>query len=135
MSHLSEELTRQLKSIQASVDDITAKCNISRGQIYKWIKSEQTSISAEQLDALASALSSSPMDHAKLLVAHLQDERIGAARHLVRIELDGPDALHDKPRPKTKGEKAIHFLAEQRVENRSVNDLVIDLARVLGADV
>ena len=40
-----------------------------------------------------------------------------------------------RPRPRTKGEKALHYLAEQRLENRDVNDLIIDLARVLGAEL
>lgn len=134
-SHLSEELQRQIDHISASVDDVSDKSGISRGQIYKWIKAEQTSISAEHLDVLAAALSKDPMDHARLLVAHLQDEKFGKASKLVRIEMDTPAEVNDRPRPRTKGEKALHYLAEQRLENRDVNDLIIDLARVLGAEL
>ena len=135
MSYLSEELKRQISHINASVDGISDKSGISRGQIYKWLNADQISISAEQIDALATALSKEPMDHARLLVAHLQDEKFGSAARLVRIELDTLDQANDRPRPRTKGEKALHYLAEQRLENRTVNDLIIDLARVLGADL
>jgi len=135
MSYLSEELLRQIESTKSSVDDISEKCKISRGQIYKWLNAEQTSISAEQLDALSAALNKDPESNASLLVAHLQDERIGSARDLVRIMMDSRAELKDRPQLRTKGEKAIHFLAEERIIHRSVNDLVIDLARVLGAKI
>lgn len=124
-----------MKCAKFSVDDISGKCKISRGQIYKWLNGDQTSISGEQIDGLAGALSKDPMDHAKMLVAHLQDESVGSARDLVRIETDTVQELKDRPRARTKGEKAIQFLIEQRLQNRSIDDLLIDLARVLGADI
>lgn len=135
VSHLSEELQRQISATSASIDAVSEETKIARSQIYKWLRSEQTSISAVQLDKISGALSTNPIDHAKLLVAHLQDERVGSARDLVRIEMDTIAELRDRPRARTKGEKAIQFLAEQRLQSRDVNDLVIDLARVLGADL
>lgn len=135
MSYLSEELKRQMELYQFNGTQLADKSGISASQIYKWSNNDQTSISAEQLDALALALSGEPMEHARLLVAHLQDERVGSARDLVRIEMDTVAELNDRPRPRTKGEKAIQFLIEQRLENRGVNDLLIDLARVLGAEL
>ena len=114
---------------------LSERSKISASQIYKWANNDQTSISADQIDALAAALSKDSMDHARLLVAHLQDEKFGTAAALVRIEMDTPAEVNNRPRPRTKGEKALHYLAEQRLENRNVNDLIIDLARVLGADV
>ena len=135
MSYLADELKRQIEAQGTNALQLAEKCKISSAQIYKWANSAQTSINAEQIDAIAAALSPDPTDHAKLLVAHLQDERIGSARDLVRIETDTVAQLHDRPSPRTKGEKAIHFLMDQRLENRFVNDLVIDLARVLGADL
>ena len=135
MSFLSEELNRQISHINASVDGIADKSGISRGQIYKWLKADQISISAAQIDALSTALSNDPIDHAKLLVAHLQDEKFGNAASLVRIELDTLAEFNDRPKPRTKGEKAIAYLASARIQHKSVNDLVIDLAHVLGAEL
>ena len=135
MSFLSDELKRQIEARKTNALQLADKCGISSAQIYKWTNSAQTSISAEQLDALSNALSSDLVDHARLLVAHLQDERFGTARDMVRIEMNTLAEMNDRPRPTTKREKAIQFLSEQSVENRNVSDLVIDLARVLGADV
>ncbi len=135
MSYLSEELTRQIESKTASIDAIAEHTKIARSQIYKWLTGEQVSISAEQLDGIATALKADPVDHAKLLVAHLQDERFGKSAPLVRIEMDTPAELHDRPRPRTKGERALQFLGEERLKSRDVNDLIIDLARCLGAEL
>lgn len=111
------------------------KAGMSQGQISYWRNGRQTSIGSEQMQALQAALSSDPLDHAALIRAHLRDENFGLATELVRVEVDTPAEVKDRPRPKTKGEKALHFLGEQRMISRDVNDLVIDLARCLGADI
>lgn len=123
-----------------SVDDIVTKCtqagrNISRGQIYKWVNSDQTKINSAQLDALCAALSDNVSDHARLLAAHLEDERFGSARDMVSVHILPDDCLNDQPKQTTKGEKAIQFLSGQRITSKSVDDLVIDLAQCLGADL
>ncbi len=135
MSYLSEELKRQMQAAKLSGSQIAERSKISASQVYKWANDDQTSIDAKQLDALAAALSHDPVDHAKLLVAHLQDECFGTAKGYVTIDLRSEGELKDKPRTMTKGERAIHFLAAERVKDRSVNDLIIDLAKVLGADI
>jgi transcriptional regulator with XRE-family HTH domain len=134
-SHLSEEIQRQLSSLRISQAELSRRANISQAQISNWLNAVQTSISAAQIDALASALSADPVDHATLLVAHLQDEKFGQAAALVRIEMDTPAELQDRPRPRTKGERALQYLAAQRLISRDVNELLIDLAKVLGAEV
>lgn len=125
-------MERQLSKSRQSVDDLVPKTDLSRAQLYLWKRSEQTSISEEQLAALAPALSDDPIDHAALLRAHLMDEAHGPGCELLRIEIDQPDAVNDRPRPRSKGEKALAFLANERLRNRDLNDLLIDLARVLG---
>lgn len=126
-------MEKQLSKSRQSVDDLVPKTNLSRAQLYLWKRSEQTSINEEQLRALATALSDDALDHASLLRAHLMDETFGPGSELVRIEIDHPAALHDRPRPRSKGEQALAFLAEERLRNRDLNDLLIDLAKVLGA--
>lgn len=135
MSYLSEELKRQMQAQKLTGLQLAERSKISASQIYKWSNNDQTSISADQLDALASALSKDAVNQAKLLVAHLQDERFGARKDMVRIELDDGGILSDKPRARTKGEKALQFLAEQRVEFKGMDELIIDLAKVLGAEL
>jgi len=133
MSFLAEELERQLARTNQSIDDLVPKTGLSRAQLYLWKRSEQTSINEEQLSSLASALSDDPLDHAALLRSHLLDETFGPASELLRIEIDHPSVVQDRPRPRSKGEKAMAFFAEERLRNRDLNDLLIDLARVMGA--
>lgn len=135
MRHFADELQSQLNHSGMSQAEFARKCGISQGQIWKWLNAEQVSITGEQIDALAAALRADPLTHAKLLAAHLHDERAGKASKLVRIEVDSPQELKDQPTPRSKGERAIRFLAEKRLLDRNVNDLVIDLARCLGADL
>lgn len=132
MSFLSEEMERQLARTNQSIDDLVPKTGLSRAQLYLWKRSEQTSINEEQIRALAGALSDDPIDHAALLKAHLMDETFGPGSELLRIEIDHPSVMQDRPRPRSKGEKALSFLAEERLRNRDLNELLIDLARVMG---
>lgn len=132
MSHFSEELIRQFELRRLSQASAAERSGISQAQISKWVNSDQTSISDEQLTALALALSDESADHVALVRAHLLDEKFGPGSELVRIEIDDSTALNDRPRPRSKGEKALHFLAEERLRNRDLNDLLIDLAKVLG---
>lgn len=133
MSHLSEALTRQFELKELSQASVAERSGISQAQISKWVNSDQTSISDDQLSALAIALSDDPSEHAALVRAHLLDECFGPGSELIRIEIDHPSVLKDRPRPRSKGEKALAFLAEERHRNRDLNDLLIDLAKVLGA--
>lgn len=135
MSNFSEELEKQMATKPASQVEAAELSGISQSQISKWLRSEQTSISSDQITALAKALSDDPVKHANLVKAHLLDEKFGAGSELVRIEIDSPAEWKDKPRPRSKGERAMNYLAEQRVISRDVNDLVIDLAKCLGAEL
>ena len=135
MSFIADEIDRQLESQGTNAMRVAEVSNISASQIYKWTNNEQTSISREQIDALARAISSDINDHARLVRAHLLDEKFGPGSELVRVELDTPAELKDQPRPRAKGEKAMEFLAQERMTSRAVNDLVIDLAKCLGAEI
>lgn len=114
---------------------LAEKSNFSQSQISKWLNDKQVTVDADQLRALQFALSGKIEDHAALLRAHLLDENFGHGAELVRVEIDTIAELKDRPRPRTKGEQAIQFLSETRIDSKDVNDLVIDLARCLGADI
>lgn len=135
MSHLSEELERQLGAVGLSVDDVAERSGISRGQIYLWKRGDQTSISESQMTSLAKALTRDKPTQAQLVRAHLMDERFGPGAELVRIEIDHVDAAADKPRRRSKREISLAYLTELSLNSRDCNDLVIDLARCLGAEV
>ena len=133
MSFLSDEIQRQMEVAKLSGLQVAAKINVSPSQLYNWVNGKQTSINASQLDSLSKALSNNLLDHATLLFAHLQDEKFGPAAKMIRIEIEMLDELREGPKAKSRGEKAILFLAESRMQAPEINDLVIDLARCLGA--
>jgi transcriptional regulator with XRE-family HTH domain len=135
MSHFSDEIDRQLLQSNQSVDDIVRKTGLTRSLVYLWKRGEQTSVAEEQLSALAPALSSDIADHAALVRAHLLDEKFGPGSELVSVGIDDPGLPRDRPRPRSKAEKAIQFLSEERLKNRDLNDLLLDLARCLGAEL
>lgn len=132
MSHLAEELARQLAAHSLNSLQLAERSGISASQIYKWANSTQTSIDEDQLTALAPALSPNTEDHASLVRAHLLDEKFGPGSELVRVEIDGSDLLKDRPRMQTKREQAISFLSRESLTNRDLQELLIDLARCLG---
>ena len=134
MSYLGDEIERQMAAQNLNGSQLAERSQISASQIYKWTNSEQTSIGQDQMTALSRALSTDANDHAALTRAHLLDEKFGPGAKLVSIEIDSME-LKDSPKKFSKGEQAVHYLAELRIQSRDVNDLVIDLARCLGAKI
>lgn len=132
MSNLSEEIERQLAKTHQSIDAIAAKSGLTRSLLYLWKSGDQTTINETQLQALAPALSHDASDHAAIVRAHLLDETFGPGSELVAIHITGPQELRDAPRARSRGEQALNYLAQERLSNRDLNDLLIDLARVLG---
>lgn len=135
MSNLADEIERQLNAQSLTAIEVAKRSNISPAQLSKWVRSEQTSISKEQLDALAPALSRDLQNQASLVRAHLLDEKYGPGSELVDVVLIGKGALQDRPANQSKAEKAMTFLMEERLTNRDLNELLIDLAKVLGAEL
>lgn len=132
MSNLSEEIERQLGKTHQSIDSIAAKSGLTRSLLYLWKSGDQTTINEAQLQALAPALSDSSADHAAIVRAHLLDETFGPGSELVSITIKGAEELRDAPKPRSRAEQALHYLQQERLINRDLNDLLIDLARVLG---
>jgi hypothetical protein len=87
------------------------------------------------MTALANAISRDTADHAALVRAHLLDEKFGPGSHLVQVEIETSLTAKDKPRGRSRGETAITYLSELRLTDRTANNLLIDLARALGAKI
>lgn len=135
MSHFAEELNRQIRANNLTQVELAVRSGISQAQISKWIRSEQTSLQKEQMDALAPALSEKPVENAALLRAHLLDEMFGPGADLISIDIQTTDEAHDRPRLRSAREKAIQFLSQQALVNDDLKQLLVRLARCLGADV
>jgi hypothetical protein len=135
MSYISDELERQMTAAKTNPSQVAERTQISASQIYKWVNGDQTSIGPDQLTALSKTLSRDPHDHAALLKAHLMDEKFGPGAHLVRVEIDTPSHLRDKPRPQSKGEQALEYLSHARMQNEDANKLLIIIARNMGAEI
>jgi len=131
MSYFSEELSRQMTSKAVNGQQLAARIGLSAAQVSKWTRGEQTSIDDVQLSAIQRALGDDPHDHARLVLAHLLDEKFGLHHELVDVSVRDDGALRDRPRHRSKGEAAMEFLAAERVRNPELNDMLIDLARLL----
>lgn len=142
MSHLSETLEKLLARHDLTAHQIAIRSEISPSQLSKWMCGKQTSISEKHLTALAKTISKEPADQAELVLAHLQDEKFGPGSDLIEITLNAPvrkagktksPAKTSKAPVQSKGDEALSYLAQERLRNREVNSLLVDLARVLGA--
>lgn len=133
MSNLADEINRQIDAKSLTQMEVAERAGISQSQISKWTRGEQTSLDSEQLAALAKALSTDVEDHAALVKAHLLDEKFGPGAELVEVALIHASALKDKPKPRSKGERAMVWLSQERLRNPELNEMLIDLARLLGA--
>jgi transcriptional regulator with XRE-family HTH domain len=133
MSYFAEELQRQMLGKNLKQSELAEISGISQAQVSKWLRGEQISVSEDQMSALSAAIGDDAVQHAELLRAHLLDEQKGLGSQLIRIEIDSPHVLSAPKKARTKGEKAMEFLATERHQNRDLNELLIDLARVLGA--
>lgn len=135
MSYLSDEINRQMEDHGVSAQQLAERTGFSLSQMYNWIRGDQLTINEIQMTGLQAALSNDSHSHARLVLAHLLDEKFGHSHDQIAVELKAEFEVRDKPRTRARGEKALHFLAELRVKSRDCNDLLIDLAKVLGAEL
>jgi len=135
MSYFAEELERQMSAASVNGVQLSERTGISPSQFYNWLKDVQRSVSEEQLKSIAPALSDDVLLHAALVRAHLLDEKKGPGSELVTVEIESPRYLRDKPRPRSRAERALAYLAEERHRNPELNDLIIGLAKMLGGDL
>lgn len=136
MSYLSEELVRQMTAKKLPGVRLAELTGFSASQISKWVRDEQTSITEAQLTAIQTALGDDPHAHARLVLAHLLDEKFGLAHERIELSVrdDGVTTIQDHGRHMSKGEIAVAYLAQERPGNRELNDLLIDLARLMGCN-
>jgi hypothetical protein len=136
MSNFGEELNRQLAAREINAVVLGERVNMSSSQIYNWTRGVQTTVSTEQFNLLAAALTDDPNEHAKLLYAHLLDEKADVlGTHLVEVQIAESAALRDKPRSRSKRERALEILAGESVKDRELADLLISLASYVNSDL
>lgn len=135
MSYLSDELQRQMDEHKVTAQQLAVKASVSVSQMYNWIRGDQSTINERQLEAIQSGLSADSHAHARLVLAHLLDEKFGHSHERVAVDLKAEFEAMDRPRTRARGEKAVNYLAELRTKSKDCNDLLIDLARVLGAEL
>lgn len=131
MSYFSEELIRQMSAKNVTGVRLAELTNFSASQISNWTRGEQTSLTEQQISVIQAALTDDVHDHARLVLSHLLDEKFGLGNELVDVSMRLDAQILDQPRLRSKGEVALAFLAEERLKNRELNELLIDLARVL----
>lgn len=136
MSNFGEELNRQLEVHKIGAQDLAGRVSMSASQIYNWLRGTQVSVSPEQFNLLAAALSDDETVHARLLHAHLLDEKTDAlGSHLVEVTLQISARVHDAPRARSKRERALEILAAESVRDRSLAELLVSLAGYINSDL
>ena len=131
-NHFADELERLLSDKKLSQVDVSSRSSISQSQISKWLRGEQNSINSEQMEALVTAITNDPQEQAAIVRAHLLDEKFGPGANLVEVIVKGASKKNNSG---SRGDKAVRFLGEIRMTDRTANDLLIDLARALGAKI
>src|SRR5262245_38424713 len=103
MSYLSDELERQMRSQNITGLQLAERTGISPSQIYNWLKSTQVSISEKQMTVIQAALTNDSHAHARLVLAHLLDEKFGFSSDMVSVELLDGGIMSDRPKTRSKG--------------------------------
>ena len=65
------------------------------------------------------------------------DERYGPSHEMlsVEIEINETHTMKDAPRSRTKGDRAMEFINQQRIHQSDVNEMMIYYAKCLGAEL
>lgn len=136
MSNFGEELSRQLESHNISATQLAERVEMSLSQIYSWLRGEQISVRAEQFNLIAAAITDDEASHARLLRAHLLDEKTGAlGQQLVNVTIERDTTLKDRPRAVTKRERALEILFEESIKDRELAEMLISMAGYVNSDV
>jgi transcriptional regulator with XRE-family HTH domain len=136
MSYFGEELGRQMTAEEINAVQLSERVDMSSSQLYSWLRGEQVSIRAEQFNALAAAITDDEHAHARLLYAHLLDEKANAlGAHLVEVSLTDKGEMRDRPRTRSKRERALEILAGESVRDRELADLLVSMASYVNSDL
>lgn len=136
MSHFGEELGRQMAAKEINAVQLAERVEMSSSQLYSWLRGEQISVRAEQFNLIAAALTDDEQDHARLLYAHLLDEKAEAlGQHLVEVTLSDKAELKDRPRARSKRERALEILAGESMRDPEVASLLVSLAGYVSSDL
>lgn len=136
MSNFGEELSKQLTAKNMTAADLAARVDMSASQLYNWTRGVQTTVSAEQFNVLAAALTDDEHDHARLLHAHLLDEKAdNLGNHLVEVRLLESGELKDRPRARSKRERALEILSSESVRDPDLTDLLVSMAGYVSSDL
>ena len=94
MSHLSQEILRQMKDKKMRAADLSRASGIKEPMLSRWLHDKQTYITGDDLERLCKALSWDKHEQAKLVRAHLLDECHGDAGSMIQIQIaDQPELV------------------------------------------
>jgi transcriptional regulator with XRE-family HTH domain len=136
MSNFGEELSKQLAARNMTAADLAARIEMSSSQLYNWTRGVQTTVSSEQFNVIAAALTDDEFDHARLLHAHLLDEKAeNLGNHLIEVRLLASGEMKDRPRARSRRERALEILAGESVRDPDLSDLLVSLAGYVNSDL
>jgi transcriptional regulator with XRE-family HTH domain len=135
VSNFSHELESLLGKHRKSAREIAKATGLSQAALSKWRNAQQTFITEEDLTKISNAITKDRFDQAKLLLAHLKDECIGPAKHLIEINIRDQDTwslkddqVHYGPKLSPKLERAFELLKQNVTKNKALADMVLSFA-------
>lgn len=138
MSHFSEQLQDALKAADMTQAELSDAARVSQSSINRYLSGDIT----PPVETFGSILDALPETvHYDLIIARLTDELPKDYRDVVTILANGGSAVKE-PRQAPYGAKlsskmrdALEYLAAEAVQHQEVRDLILSLARALGAEV
>ena len=135
MSHIANAIANELKKSKKTAAEIARASGVHEAQISRFISGTQIYVTAEDLIAIANALSASKTEqakaHARLLHARLLDECSGPGAKFIEILLHdshAPAALCESPVPykilPPAMQENLDTIAASITHNRQVRDLI-----------
>ena len=134
MSHLANAIDQLINEHDTNGAALARKTGLNPAQISRWKSAEQISIKPDCLLKLARGFSNSAETHARLLYAHLCDERSGPGAKHISIELHNQALREETASLKTTLapgiQKDLDIITDSISHNREVRDLIHAVAQI-----
>lgn len=130
--HFIEELRRQMAARNLSAAKLAVSSSIPASTLSRWLAND-TEPTFDAIEKVGNALSMEPTDQDALVVARLRDICPHHRNHRIAIE-QLTSYLQDRPRTRSKWERAVQFLDRERHQNPEIHAMLVSLAKALGCD-
>lgn len=137
MSNLAEAIQRLMEKNEVRFAvELARRTGIEEATISRWRNGIQISISDEDLEKLARAITSDPKQQAELVAARMRDVCHGPGAELVSVQIE-ERTLREEPQPygqkklPPKGRDTFNTLADEYISDGDLRDVLDGLANII----